>query len=56
MAKYELKWTEELWTRTIIEADSKEDALEKFWSQHFDGEVYGGEIQEGVDVEEVENE
>jgi hypothetical protein len=55
MAKYRVSWTEEIWLRTIIEADSEEQASEIFWADMPDGETYGGEVQDGVDIEEWEN-
>ena len=32
MKNYELKWTEELWKKVTIEADSEEQAREKFFA------------------------
>lgn len=55
MAQYRISWTEEIWFRTIIEADSKEQAEGIFWADLPDGESYGGEIQDGIDVEEWDN-
>lgn len=55
MAQFKVEWTEELWQRAYIEAESEEEAREKFW----DGECFetaqncGYEIQDSVDVEEV---
>jgi hypothetical protein len=57
MAEFKIEWTEEIWNRVFVEADSVEDAREKFWSGEFDHEpvdVTGGEIQESVDIEEVQ--
>lgn len=56
MPKYLISFTEEDWYNITIEADSYEDAKEKFWQGDFDndGVVYiGCEIQESIDIEEV---
>jgi hypothetical protein len=53
MPKYEVNWTEEIWFRGFIEADSKEEAYDIFWKDMPDGKEYGGEIQEGVSIAEV---
>ena len=57
MARFKIEWTEEVWYRQFVEADSVEEAREKFWNGEFDyapRDVTGGEIQEGIDVEEVQ--
>jgi|TARA_R110000822_G_scaffold309580_2_gene439535 hypothetical protein len=55
MPKYKVDWTEEQWFRTTIEADSKEDALNKFWEiEYSQGEMYGAEIQDSVEFELIE--
>ena len=36
MAKYMIHWTEELWYRMEVEADSKEEALGKFREGEYD--------------------
>jgi hypothetical protein len=56
MAKYLISFTEEDWYNITIEADSLEEAKDKFWSQDYDHEDIrhtGTEIQEDIDVEEV---
>jgi len=56
MTKYLISWTEEIWQNVVIDADSEQEAMDKFWSVNFDTEsvkIFGGEVQEGVDVEEV---
>jgi hypothetical protein len=54
MAKYEVQWTYERWYRVEIEADSYEQAQQKFWEGDYENEqMFGGEIQEGVEIEEV---
>jgi hypothetical protein len=56
MAKYLISFTEEDWYNITIEADSLEEAKDKFWSHDFDLEDIvhtGTEIQESIDVEEV---
>lgn len=60
MAKYQIEWTEEQWFRTTIEADTKQEAIDK-WSAgnyYIDGRIepYGVEIQDGVDVELIDEE
>lgn len=57
MARFKIDFTEEIWNRVFIEADSSDEALEMFWMGEFDYEtvkIIGNEIQDGVDVEEVE--
>jgi hypothetical protein len=57
MARFKIEWTEEVWNRMFVEAESVDEAREKFWNGEFDYEVRdvtGGEIQEGIDVLEVE--
>jgi hypothetical protein len=56
MATYKLEFTRELWCDVIIEASNQDEALAKFWNGEYDTEnVHGTEIQEGVDIEEVED-
>jgi len=56
MARFKIEWTEEIWNRVFIEADSSDEALEMFWL----GECFetaqncGYEIQDSVEIEEVE--
>lgn len=54
--KYEIKYTEETWYRLEIEADSEEQARDKFFSGEWEGEptIFGGELQDGISVEELE--
>ena len=57
MASYLISFTEEEWYNISIEADSFEEAKEKFWSGDFDHEDIihtGTEIQESIDIEEIE--
>jgi hypothetical protein len=59
MTKYLISWTEEVWQRVVIEAESRGEARELFYSGDFDMDtikVTGGEIQDGVDIEELEEE
>lgn len=53
--KYEIKYTEETWYRLEIEADSEEQARDKFFSGEWEEEptIFGGELQDGISVEEV---
>ena len=53
MNKFTVSWTEEVWQNVVIEADSKEEAVNKFWENDYDfssTKITGGEIQDGVDV------
>jgi len=54
--KYEIKYTEETWYRLEIEADSEEQARDKFFSGEWEEEptIFGGELQDGISVEELE--
>jgi TolB-like protein len=57
MAHYVVDWTREVWYRSKIEADSLEEAREKFWSGDYDDElddIFGSEIQDSVEIREVE--
>lgn len=57
MARFKIEWTEEIWNRVFVEADSSDEALEIFWLGNFDWQSVkniGVEVQDGVDVEEVE--
>jgi hypothetical protein len=58
MAIYKVDWTEEVWHRVRIEADSEEQARDIFWnSLEFgfdDNTFYGAEIQDSV-VAELED-
>lgn len=56
MPKFEFKWTEEMWLKTTITAVDEEVAKAKFWDGDFDyqPEMYGNEIQDGIDIEELE--
>lgn len=57
MAKFVIEWTEESWNRVTIEADSIEQAREKFWEGDFDMDTckeYGSEIQQNIDVSEAQ--
>lgn len=56
MAEFKIEWTEETWYRLYIEADSFEDAQDKFWSGEFDyqkAKITGSEIQDSVEIEEA---
>jgi hypothetical protein len=57
MPKYRIDWTEEYWYTMEVEADSLEDAREKFHQSDYDfgdAESLGSELQDSVTVEEVE--
>jgi hypothetical protein len=54
--QYKVSFTVERWGRVVIDADSEEQAREKFWAQEFDYEKveqFGMEVQDSVDVEEL---
>jgi hypothetical protein len=59
MTKYVVSWTEEDWYRVEIEADSYDDALDKFHAGDYDRQqailTESGILQEGVDVWEAIN-
>ena len=57
MPKYRIEWTEEFWYALEVEAESKEDALDKFHKHEYDfgdAEDLGAELQDSITVEEVE--
>lgn len=57
MAKFEIEWTEEVWYRKQVEADSYEDAMEKLWAGELDIDSsgsYGREVQNSIEITEVE--
>lgn len=52
--EYEVRWTREQWFKVEIQADSPEEAQEKFWSGDYENEQeYGAEIQEDIDIFEI---
>ena len=56
MAKYMIHWTEELWYRMEVEADSKQEALDKFHGggYDFDNAVNTNvETQDSIEIFEV---
>ena len=59
MPKFQVEWTEEEWFRTTIEADNKQEAIDKWSSGEYDG--YGELIpydihtQDGIDITELED-
>lgn len=53
MAKFVIEYTEERWFSIEIEADSEEEASEKFWTGECDfGNAYqfGGEIHQDITI------
>ena len=55
MAKFQIDWTEEVWRRIVVEAESQEEALTRLIEGEFDYvEPYGGETQDSVDITEVD--
>jgi hypothetical protein len=56
MPKYLVSWTEENWYNITIEADSAEEAKDKFYNHEFDYEdsiLVGSELQDSVEAEEL---
>lgn len=54
MPKYLISWTEELWYKQEVEADSEEQARDMLFNGEFEWpDPYGTEIQDSVEVEEV---
>lgn len=56
MAKYLIAWTEEDWYNVEIEAESKDEALDKFWNREYDSEDInhiGSEFQDSLEIEEL---
>lgn len=58
MAKYEIKWTEEYWFKATFEADTEQEAIDKWSAGDYNQELdpYGVEIQDGVDITKIEEE
>lgn len=55
MSIYEIDWTEESFYRVKIEANTEQEAIDKWSARDFDGEdLFGGEIQDGVGIRLVE--
>ena len=55
--KYEIRYTVERYYTIEIEADSKEEALDRFHNSDVDWELadeYGSELQDTVEVIEIE--
>ena len=56
MPKFRVSFTEEDWYSIDIEAESADEAQEKFWSHDFndsDLRHFGTEIQDSVEVEQL---
>lgn len=56
MSKYLISFTEEDWYNITIEANSFEEAQDKFWATDYNFEDVihtGTEVQESIDMEEV---
>ena len=52
--EYEVRWTLEKWYKVSIEADSPEEAEQKFHEGDYENEqVYGAEVQDSVEVFEI---
>lgn len=55
MGRYFIHWTEEVWHRSIVEADTEEDAYNTFWEGDFDfidDQITGGEVQDSIEIME----
>jgi len=53
--KYVIEYTEEMWYHLEIEADSADEASEKFWSGQADLDsayLFGGEIHPDISINE----
>lgn len=53
--RYVIEYTEEMWYRLEVEADSADEAGEKFWSGQADfdsAELIGGEIHPDTSIDE----
>jgi hypothetical protein len=58
MPKFRIEWTEEFWYALEVEAESKEEVLDKFHGNEYDfddAESLGSELQDSVTVEEISN-
>lgn len=58
MGKYMISWTNENWYRMDVEAESEQDALDKFWSGKYSWDnafIFGEEVQDSVDIWELDN-
>lgn len=56
MTKYLVSWVEEDYLNLIIEADSADEARDKFYNYDFDDQQVrhvGTELQDSVEIEEV---
>lgn len=57
MSKYRIEWTDEIWYAVDVEAESEQDALDKFSNREYDlgdADIIGSEMQNSITVEEVE--
>ena len=56
MNKYKITWTVEDWYEMEIEADSEEEALDKFYINGYNSDSiykYDSQLQDSVEVEEI---
>ncbi len=54
MAIYKITYTDEQWVTCLVDANSPEEAQEQFWAgEYYAQDIYGGEIQQDIDVEIV---
>lgn len=59
LKQFKVDWTEESWFRTVVEAESAEQARDLFWEKLMSGEFaqmtpYSGEMQDSVEISEVD--
>ena len=56
MPKYRISWTEEMWYRMDVEAESSEEARDKFHAGEYDFDLATNthvELEDSVDIWEV---
>ena len=57
MPKFIIRFTEEVWNSLEVEAESKEEAEDKFWSGEYEyasAKAFGGEVQGDILIEQKE--
>lgn len=58
MPTYQVEWTREVWYRSQVEAETLEEARERFWAGDYDDDsdtIFGSEIQDSLEFREVED-
>jgi len=57
MSEYKVEWTNEQWFRVTIEADSQEEAMDKFSMGEYENEqMFGSEMQNSVEIRMLDDE